>query len=666
MKSVNNKILFINPSGWQKESINLGLCYLAATLKQAGYFCLVIDLNRAEIDDAEVVRKVREYAPGIIGISIKTATANEGGRLANMLSEEFKEAFFVAGGPHMTICAESYMRDFLVFDYGIMGEGEESFVELAQALTDQAPTNNIPGLVYREDGNTILNPWCPPKNLDLLPWPDIDVIEGFSWLDFRYPIVTSRGCPFDCIYCCVNKITGSRKWRYRSASNVVDELEAVVRKKGIERFEVWDDNFTLDINRAKDICRELIERKLNLSWYCHNGIRADRIDKELALLMKQAGCTSVAFGIESGNPETFDSIKKGEPLSAVVDSVKLVKSVGINAVGYFIIGLPGDTLDKFIETVRFQRSLHLDHHVFGMLIPYPKTEVWDIVQKRGTMFSDITNTQHFSDDIVPVSFELPEFPRQDMVKAFYIARFFDLYDIIQQCITRGSTPIVVYMYSPQIHKYLSGTLIALPHETRHVIVGCPNKESIIKHPSFQQVPDGTNFQFSSSLPSFSPTEEVMIISDIGSIQKEAVFANSTLFVIDPDSFTIAMVKKQVKVKLISSNVLISMVGVANAFPIILRQFGWKRLFYSALVILNSAMINRYPLLTTRLTFMIVSPNSGRKTLFGKIIFRLFEMFQFALSLLWHIYKFAITKKKLRSMQLNQKKEFPYGDYPSYM
>lgn len=627
------KVLLINPSGWQKGSINLGLCYLAASLQKAGFPTRILDLNQNAMNDYSLLQWIKNYSPFIVGISLKTATANEGGRLANILSEGLKDVVYVVGGPHITIASESYMSDFPAFHYALMGESEHSIVALASAVANGTPVDAIEGLVHRRNGQAIINGWCPPENLDTLPLPSLDSIEGFKWDGFRYPIVTSRGCPFQCTYCCVNKLTGSRKWRYRSAQNVVDELEYVVRNKGIELFEILDDNFTLDLNRAKSICRELLKRKLKLSWYCHNGIRADRIDKELALLMKQAGCTSVAFGIESGNPETFDAIKKGEPLSAVVKAVRLVKSVGIKAVGYFIIGLPGDTLDKFIETVRFQRSLNLDHYVFGMLIPYPKTDVWDIVRDHGVMFSKITETQHFSDDIVPISFELPEFPRNDMIRAFYIARFFDLYELTQKCLSRGHTAIVVYTATPNINKYLSGMLIACQPTTQHIVI-CQDKDSIIHHPSFKQVMEGTNLVFSPSLPSDVFKNEVIVVTNMTTINKEILFNNSTLLMIDPDTYTTTIAKKRIETQFYSFNTVVSILGIICAMPNIIRQYG-----------LNGLL---------------------RKALTAKIVLRFLGKCEFALSFLWYILKFSVTKKKLISKQVIRKGNFPYDNHPSYM
>jgi hypothetical protein len=314
---------------------------------------------------------------------------------------------------------------------------------------------------------------------------------------------------------------------------VVDELEHVVKTKGITHFEIWDDNFTLDINHAKSICDEIIRRGLHLSWYCHNGIRADRINRELAMLMKKAGCTSIAFGIESGNPATFDSIKKGETLSVVVDAVRLVKDVGINAVGYFIIGLPGDTLERFIETVRFQRSLHLAYYIFGLLIPYPKTEVWDIVSQRGTFFCDITETQHFSSDLVPVSFELPEFPREDMVQAYYIAKYFELFDAVDELGRGGKTATVIYLSTPSMIEHIPGMVIACRIGTKHVVVG-DTVEQIRSLASFRQVSERTVISFKSSFPATSSSDNVVIVA-VGSMIPSPSCIRATVIAFDPQN-----------------------------------------------------------------------------------------------------------------------------------
>jgi anaerobic magnesium-protoporphyrin IX monomethyl ester cyclase len=592
--SDNNTILLINPAGWQKESINLGLSYLAAALSGAGFSVTILDLNRYERDDASLLERVGQLKPFLVGISIKTATAQEGTRLSELLAAAAPEAVVVCGGPHMTLCPEDYMRHSPRVSYGIMGEGELANVALARAIHAGEDPSGIDGVVWRRGGEVVVNPWSPPSDLDSLRRPDLDVIEGFSWQDFRYPIVTSRGCPFGCIYCCVNKLTGSRKWRFRSPENVVDELVAVRDAKGITSFEIWDDNFTLDLVRAKAICRLMIARGLTLSWYCHNGIRADRIDLELAQLMKQAGCTSIAFGIESGNPATFDSINKGEPLSAVVNAVRIVKSVGIKAVGYFIIGLPGDTLERFIETVRFQRALKLDHYVFGMLIPYPHTEVWDIVKQRGVMFCDITQTQHFSDDIVPISFELPEFPKQDMVRAFYIAKYFDVLEAAQGFAGRAASKIV-YLATPELLAGLGGMIIAGGVAVRHVVVGA-SEEAVRAMPAFTQVPAGTEVSFEPVLrPGLLDGGTVVVCHNLA-IPREVIFGNCGLVLVDPARHLhqAVQVRRAVADVPLVPRVALSGVGVLLNLSRLLHAFGARKLWEVAQIQLVRPVVNRLP------------------------------------------------------------------------
>lgn len=591
MQKKNNKVLLINPAGWQKEGTNLGLAYLSSTLKEAGYPTLILDINLHQISDSALTQRVLEYGPKVIGISVKTATANSGGHIANVLSPVCPDVIFVVGGPHLTLCTESYMNDFPVFDYGIMGEGEKSLVELVDALSNNNAVESINGLAYRIDGRIQISRWRPPDDLDDLLLPDFDSIEGFDWQDFRYPILTSRGCPFRCIYCCVNKLTGSRKWRFRSAKNVVDELEHIVKTKGIKSFEVWDDNFTLNIGRAKEICREIIERKLNLSWYCHNGIRADRIDRELAILMKRAGCMSIAFGIESGNPETFNSIKKGEPLSAVVKAVKLVNEVGIKAVGYFIIGLPGDTLDKFIETVRFQRALRLDHYIYGMLIPYPKTEVWDMVETRGKLLCDITSTQHFSNDIVPISFEMPDFPKQDMVRAFYISKFYDLYEAVQKIIDKGQIPMVVYLSTPENIEHLPGMIIACDPKGQHIISGYADEKALFQLQSFSQVPAEISINFSRTMPRDLSKENVVVVCQGKSISLNLIFRNTNMILINPRFaiHLVVQVKKHIINKWNIPDFLISMIGYLPGIFNVIKRYGIKNIFKAILINMKGLM-----------------------------------------------------------------------------
>ena len=414
------RILLINPPGWQKGSTNLGLCYLAGNLIANSHEVLIFDLNEANEPHEALVLKTKEFAPDIIGFSLKTSTAKAAFLISKIIKKGYKKAVHVAGGPHITLDFKGSLLENTDIKYCFLGESDISFIDFVNRLEKKEPVEDIPGIAYVKNGKVVVTKQKYIDDLDALSYPSLEAIKNFNFKDFRYPIITSRGCPYLCTYCCVRLVCGS-KWRPRSPENAIDELRIAKEKFGIKTFEILDDNFTLDRARAKRFCRLLIESRLRLSWYCHNGIRADRIDAELAKIMKKAGCSSVALGIESGNAEVFDSIKKGEPLEAIVDAVKCIKSAGMRVVGYFIIGLPGDSLDKFKRTIKFQQSLELDDYNYGILNPYPHTEVYDIIKRDGKILMDIKDSSHFSNDLT-IPFEMPEFPKEDMEKAYYLAK----------------------------------------------------------------------------------------------------------------------------------------------------------------------------------------------------------------------------------------------------
>ena len=418
------KILLINPPGWQKGSINLGLSCLAGNLLLHKYDVRILDANATDESPEAITEKVLEYAPDIIGFSIKTATAKAAFLISKTIKRSYRSAIHVIGGPHVTLAYEEVLNENPEIEYAFLGESELSFVDFVNRLNGKQPLTEVSGIAYRAGSDIFVTKREYIDDLDSLAYPNLEVIENFSFKDFRYPMVSSRGCPYSCIYCCVG-IVSSKKWRARTPENIIEELNYVKRKHGITSFEILDDNFTLRVERAKEFCRQLIESKLNMSWYCHNGIRADKIDLELAKLMKKAGCTSVALGIESGNEKTFDSIKKGEKLEAIVRAVKLIKETGMKAVGYFIIGLPGDSLEGIKKTIDFQQKLGLDGFTYGILNPYPHTEVYDIIKRDGKMLMDIKDSSHFSDSPI-IPFEMPGFSRDEMEKAYYLAKFWSL------------------------------------------------------------------------------------------------------------------------------------------------------------------------------------------------------------------------------------------------
>ena len=416
------KFVFIDPQGvW--EGLNNGLASMAALLKREGHEVKVIDFVNRQGDEAARLQACK--GADIIGISLKSFTLEDGIRLATIARSVEPRAVMAAGGPHVMIDGANLLRDNPIFDIGIKGEGEEVVLELAS----KKPFSEMSGLFYR-NGNEIRETekrdWI--TDLDSMPFPDYDDFDSIKSGDKieKWPLVTSRGCPYTCSYCSVPVVIG-RKFRTRSAKSIIAELKYAADHYGAKEFKVLDDNFTLLMDRAKDMCRKFIEAGIHheFKWSCPNGIRADRLDPELLSLMKDAGCFSVSIGVESGDPEVFDKIRKGEKLADVEKGILMAKSAGLEVHGFFILGLVGSTYESDKRSMEFAKRVGLDSASWGILIPYPGTTVWDEVRTladngQAAMRQDWKKGFHIGARPKPV-FDTPEYPAEERVRAFYSA-----------------------------------------------------------------------------------------------------------------------------------------------------------------------------------------------------------------------------------------------------
>jgi hypothetical protein len=220
--------------------------------------------------------------------------------------------------------------------------------------------------------------------------------------------------------CNVPTVIG-RKFRTRSGKNIEEELFYAKEKYGSKEFKVLDDNFTLLMDRAKDICKLFIDEKIAMKWTCPNGIRADRLDEELCKLMKEAGCYSMSIGVESGDPEVFDKIKKGEKLEDVERGIKLAQAAGIKVHGFFIIGLIGSTYEADMRSIEFAKRVGISAS-WGILVPYPGTEVWEQIKadKNARILRDWKEGFHIGARPKPV-FDAPDYTAEERVRAYYRA-----------------------------------------------------------------------------------------------------------------------------------------------------------------------------------------------------------------------------------------------------
>ncbi len=407
------KICLIDPGGVTK-GLNVGLGYLSSSLIEGGHKIKVVDLNNDPNSATDRINSVREY--DIIGISIKSFTIQS----AIEISKVIGRRDLICGGPHITLDGYNFLRDNHNFSIGVIGDGEQTLVELVNALGNNLDLQDVRGILYRDKSEIMVNPRREfIANLVSLPRPNYEVFDSFNGTITGYPLITSRGCPYSCIYCSVGKVSGKR-WRYRTPKDVIEELKFSKSRYNSKSFEILDDNFTQNIGRAKRICRLLIEHNIGMSYCCSNGIRADRFDEELAALMKSSGCESVSLGIESLDETVFDNLKKGESLKDVKQTLRALNSHKIGVTGFFMIGLPGDNLQKTNSSIEQGKKLGLHSAIWNLFTPYPGTEAWQWVNQNARMLRDWKQGFHFGTELNPV-FETRDFSAKDRISAYKLA-----------------------------------------------------------------------------------------------------------------------------------------------------------------------------------------------------------------------------------------------------
>lgn len=417
MGRIIKKILLIDPPG-SVVGINTGLAYLAGSLLQNYCQVTVLDFNNYKDSLDERLKKSLKMGFDVIGFSLKSLTIINSLPLVEKCKKWSPQSLIVAGGPGVTVEKENFLKLYPLFDYALSGEGELSFPEFLEYLKGERKIEMVGGLVYKKGKRLLINENDFISDLDRLPFPDYSVFDKLSFKNNNYPLVTSRGCPYSCSYCAVRLVSG-RAFRAHSPERVFKELEFAKDRYKINKFEIYDDTFTQNLERAKKVCLLMIERKLQLSWVCENGIRADRLDRELIKLMKKAGCQEIWLGIESLDPEVFKLVNKGEEVESILNAIKLAKKVGMKVSGFFIIGLPGSTYRKDKITLEKAKKLGLDKTTWSLATPFPHTSLWDWAQKNARILRHYNDVSFFVDP--KCTFETDEYKEEDRLAMFYKA-----------------------------------------------------------------------------------------------------------------------------------------------------------------------------------------------------------------------------------------------------
>lgn len=388
------KILFIDPPG-PAFGLSIGLGILSSVLKKQGHEVLVADLNNRKIKKLDMLSYVIErFQPDIIGISIHATKYGAAKRVVQYI-RNISNIPIIAGGPQVSADMERILEECPELDYLVYGEAERSIIEIIDKIANHSEMKDIKGIIYRANDDIVIN---PPEdliqNISQLPFPDFEAF-GVSRIN-EYPILTSRGCPYSCIFCFSHI---GRTWRPRSADDVIAELRTAQKRYAIKSFGVWDPVFNLSTKHVVDFCSQLINSNVGFTWNCYS-VRADRVDDEQAEIMKESGCQQVFMGVETLDDQIMKNIKKREKVANIKRAVEIYRSHGLKVVGFFILGLPGDTFEKSVATCEEGIDIGFDDQLWSHLIPYPGTSVVEWVKEHGRVLLDYRTAPTGSREVV--------------------------------------------------------------------------------------------------------------------------------------------------------------------------------------------------------------------------------------------------------------------------
>ena len=362
MKRYKKKILLFNAKREKCESFSphLGLAMIAGVLKECGNDVLVVDYQYKP-DSPSEINIVKKFKPDIIGITLYTATMKEADKIIDNVSS-FNIPIMV-GGPHATLYPEDLIDKV---DYVVIGEAEDIIENLVNSAELQSECK-------------IINSTTPdPKNL---PFPDFTTFIGYEDI-FIYPLLTSRGCPYNCSFCAV-RFVSTREWRPRLPEECIKELvNAKNQLKNMDSVIIYDDNPMFRKKHIKDFLKLYLDNEINLPLTVINT-RADSLDNEMITLLKKAKCPSIGIGVESGNPEVFEKIGKGETLEDIIRVSKLIKIHKIPLSLCFVIGLEGDSYEKIQSSIDFAKKIKPDHIYWNMITPFKGTKIREWYDKNG-------------------------------------------------------------------------------------------------------------------------------------------------------------------------------------------------------------------------------------------------------------------------------------------
>ena len=402
---------------------HIGIAYLASNVDPRRVEVIILDCPVERITIGKLILKLKQFNPNVVGLTANSFQINEAGMAAAAIKKAIPQAITLIGGYHVTPIPVETMKRFPAFDIAVHGEGELTLRHLLDTLSDSGDLSTVNGICYRDGMEIKLN---PPRafisDLDTLAFPGFHLMPMEKYRGFynlylfrnRVAMVsTARGCPYQCIFC--HKITGSN-YRVRSIAPVVEEIKGYLRDFNINQLAIANETFTINIDRVRIFCEKLIEEGISkkVRWICQS--RVDLVNQEILKLMKKAGCRAISFGIESGNQDIINKIKKNLKLETALEAIRWSKQAGILTDTNFIIGHPNETIRTIKDTINF--AIKLDPHLvsFSILTPFPGTVVAEMAKKGEGGLRLLTENYSMYGKNIGGALELENIPRKELEK----------------------------------------------------------------------------------------------------------------------------------------------------------------------------------------------------------------------------------------------------------
>lgn len=387
----------------------IGSLYILSVLREAGHevaFC-----DGGFYTQEELLVRISEERPDVLGAFVIAMFWERTKRLMAEVRNRLPQTFIVIGGHGPTALRERVLEEAPQIDAVVCSEAEYGMRDLVDRLSTGENLRGLTGCIVREDGE-ILNNGPRPfiDNLDELPFPAMDLAE----LDRYIPsygqvrqmpslqVISSRGCVNDCLYCF--RMMGRQVIRFRSAANVVDEIEYYVRTYGARDIKFWDECFTYDRERVLAICEEIRRRRIKVSWWI--SARADCVDREMLIAMKKAGCWCINFGVESAVQRNLDTLRKNLTVEQIINAVETAHQAGIDTFTTFIFGIPGETWEDGLQTIALAKRLNSLIVEFFPISPFPGTDLWNDAGQYGTICRDMSDIGLLKEEIPFIPFTM--------------------------------------------------------------------------------------------------------------------------------------------------------------------------------------------------------------------------------------------------------------------